>query len=44
MFEAREYLRKKLIGKKVHVVIDYIQEARDGYPEKVCATVSIGGK
>lgn len=44
MFEAREYLRKKLIGKKVHVVIDYIQEARDSYPEKVCATVSINGK
>lgn len=44
MFEAREYLRKKLIGKKVHVVIDYIQEARDSYPEKICATVSINGK
>lgn len=44
MFEAREYLRKKLIGKKVHVVIDYTQEARDNYPEKVCATVTINGK
>ncbi|XP_018575956.1 staphylococcal nuclease domain-containing protein 1 [Anoplophora glabripennis] len=44
MFEAREYLRKKLIGKKVHVIIDYIQEARDSYPEKICATVSINGK
>ncbi|KAG5893662.1 hypothetical protein JTB14_028816 [Gonioctena quinquepunctata] len=44
MFEAREYLRKKLVGKKVHVVIDYIQDARDGFPEKVCATVSIAGK
>ncbi|VEN51950.1 unnamed protein product [Callosobruchus maculatus] len=44
MFEAREYLRKKLIGKKVHVVIDYIQEARDGYPEKTCATVTVNGK
>ncbi|XP_028130612.1 staphylococcal nuclease domain-containing protein 1 [Diabrotica virgifera virgifera] len=44
MFEAREYLRKKLIGKKVHVVVDYIQEARDGFPEKVCATVTVGGK
>ncbi|XP_056643670.1 staphylococcal nuclease domain-containing protein 1 [Diorhabda sublineata] len=44
MFEAREYLRKKLIGKKVHVVIDYVQEAREGFPEKVCATVTIGGK
>ncbi|ENN71421.1 staphylococcal nuclease domain-containing protein 1 isoform X2 [Dendroctonus ponderosae] len=44
MFEAREYLRKKLIGKKVHVVIDYIQEARDTFPEKSCATVTISGK
>lgn len=43
MFEAREFLRKKLIDKKVHVVVDYIQEARDNYPEKVCATVTIGG-
>ncbi|CAH1187308.1 unnamed protein product [Phyllotreta striolata] len=44
MFEAREYLRKKLIGKKVHVVIDYIQDARDGFSEKICATVTVGGK
>ncbi|XP_045463519.1 staphylococcal nuclease domain-containing protein 1 [Harmonia axyridis] len=44
MYEAREYLRKELIGKKVHVLVDYIQEARDSYPEKTCATVTIGGK
>ncbi|CAH1119897.1 unnamed protein product [Phaedon cochleariae] len=44
MFEAREYLRKKLIGKKVHIVIDYVQEAREGFPEKTCATVTIAGK
>ena len=25
MFEAREFLRKKLIGKKVNVTLDYIQ-------------------
>lgn len=43
MFEAREFLRKKLVGKKVNVVVDYIQEARDNFPEKTCATVSIGG-
>lgn len=43
MFEAREFLRKKLIGKKVQVSIDYIQEARDNFPEKVCATITIGG-
>ncbi|XP_030753895.1 staphylococcal nuclease domain-containing protein 1 [Sitophilus oryzae] len=44
MFEAREYLRKKVIGKKVHVVVDYIQEARDNFPRKECATVTISGK
>lgn len=43
MFEAREYLRKKLVDKKVHVVIDYIQEAKDNFPEKQCATVTVGG-
>ncbi|XP_060519354.1 staphylococcal nuclease domain-containing protein 1 [Cylas formicarius] len=44
MFEAREYLRKKLIGKKVQVIVDYIQGARDGFPEKVCATVLSNSK
>ncbi|KAK9882943.1 hypothetical protein WA026_023871 [Henosepilachna vigintioctopunctata] len=44
MFEAREYLRRELIGKKVHVLVDYIQEARESYPEKICATVTVGGK
>lgn len=43
MFEAREFLRKKLIGKKVNVVVDYIQTAKDNFPEKVCCTVTIGG-
>ena len=43
MFDAREFLRKKLIGKKVNVVVDYIQTARDNFPEKVCCTVTIGG-
>lgn len=43
MFEAREYLRKKLIGKKVNVVVDYVQEERDNLPKKVCCTVTIGG-
>ncbi|XP_066992984.1 staphylococcal nuclease domain-containing protein 1 [Anabrus simplex] len=43
MFEAREFLRKKLIGKKVHVIVDYIQAAKDNFPEKVCCTVTFGG-
>ena len=44
MFEAREFLRKKLIGQNVHVIVDFIQPASDdGYPEKICGTITIGG-
>uniref|UniRef100_A0A6D2XFT8 Staphylococcal nuclease domain-containing protein n=1 Tax=Takifugu rubripes TaxID=31033 RepID=A0A6D2XFT8_TAKRU len=49
MFEAREFLRKKLIGKKVNVTVDYIRAATgpaEGTPtfaERTCATVTIGG-
>merc|ERR1712110_1099090 len=43
MFEAREFLRKKLIGQQVHVVVDYMQPAQDNFPEKTCCTVLIGG-
>jgi len=43
MYEAREFLRKKLIGKKVNVVVDYKQPARDNFPEKTCCTVTIAG-
>lgn len=42
MYEAREFLRKKLIRKQVKVVEDYIQPAKDTYPEKVCCTVTVG--
>lgn len=44
MFEAREFLRKKLIGKKVNISVDYIQAASDKFPEKTCCTVVIGGQ
>lgn len=43
MFEAREFLRKKLIGKKVNCSLDYVTPARDNYPEKCCYTVTLGG-
>ena len=43
MFEAREFLRKKLIGQNVQVTIDYIQPANEEFPEKTCCTVTIGG-
>ena len=47
MFDAREFLRKKLIGKKVNIRIDYVQ-AKEDLPagmqseDRVCATVSVG--
>ncbi|XP_048004944.1 staphylococcal nuclease domain-containing protein 1 isoform X2 [Leguminivora glycinivorella] len=43
MFEAREFLRKKLIGKKVSVTVDYIQPAKDNFPEKTCCSVQASG-
>ncbi|KAF4531257.1 hypothetical protein B566_EDAN018812, partial [Ephemera danica] len=42
MYEAREFLRKKLIGKRVNVTIDYVQPASDKFPEKTCCTVTMG--
>lgn len=49
MFEAREFLRKKLVGKKVNVTVDYIRAASPAtetvpaFSERTCATVTIGG-
>ncbi|XP_041110536.1 staphylococcal nuclease domain-containing protein 1 [Polyodon spathula] len=51
MFEAREFLRKKLTGKKVNVTVDYIRAATTvtdagttpSFPERTCSTVTIGG-
>ena len=42
MFEAREFLRKKLIGQNVQITVDYIQPASNDFPEKTCCTVTIG--
>ena len=41
LFEAREFLRKKVIGKKANCTIDYVQPKSDDYPEKVCCTVML---
>uniref|UniRef100_A0A4W5MCV1 Staphylococcal nuclease and tudor domain containing 1 n=1 Tax=Hucho hucho TaxID=62062 RepID=A0A4W5MCV1_9TELE len=51
MFEAREFMRKKIIGKKVNVTVDYIRAATSAsetstipaFAERTCATVTIGG-
>jgi len=42
MYEAREFLRKKLIDQKVKVTVDYIQPAQANYPEKTCCSVFLG--
>ncbi|KAL3102323.1 hypothetical protein niasHS_003732 [Heterodera schachtii] len=39
MFEAREFLRRRLIGKSVQVIFDYVQPKQDQFPEKTCCTV-----
>ncbi|GAA6034124.1 hypothetical protein JCM8097_000707 [Rhodosporidiobolus ruineniae] len=39
--EGKEMLRKKLIGKPVNVVIDYIKPAEGEYEERECATVRL---
>jgi len=48
LFEAREFLRKRLIGKKVQVKIDYKREAHTDqgrhYGERLCATVTYQGQ
>ena len=38
-YEAREVLRKRLIGKTVQVQIDYIKPAEAGFDERTYATV-----
>lgn len=43
LFEAREFLRKKLIGKAVKCQLDYVSPARDNFLEKFCYTVTVGG-
>lgn len=42
MFQAREFLRQRLVGKKVSVTVDYIQPKSEQFPEKTCCTVKIG--
>jgi len=42
--EAREFLRKKLIGKHVKVYIDFIRPRDGDFEERECATVRYGGQ
>lgn len=41
--EAREFLRKKLIGKHVKVTIDFVRPKEGEFDERECATIRYGG-
>jgi len=41
--EAREFLRKKLIGKHVKVHIDFVRPREGEFEERDCATIRYGG-
>ncbi|WWC61150.1 uncharacterized protein I303_103729 [Kwoniella dejecticola CBS 10117] len=40
--EAKEFLRKRLIGKTVHVHIDYVKPREGEYEERECVTITYG--
>ncbi|WRT67103.1 uncharacterized protein IL334_004069 [Kwoniella shivajii] len=40
--EAKEFLRKRLIGKSVHVHIDYVKPRDGEYEERECVTITYG--
>lgn len=42
--EAREFLRKRLIGKNVKVYIDFIRPREGEFEERECATIRYGGQ
>lgn len=42
--EAREFLRKKLIGKHVKVNIDFVRPREGDFEERECATIHYGGQ
>ncbi len=42
--EAREFLRKRLIGKHVKVHVDFVRPREGEYEEREAATVRYGGQ
>ncbi|KAF8557589.1 hypothetical protein OG21DRAFT_1475362 [Imleria badia] len=42
--EAREFLRKRLIGKNVRVTVDFVRPREGEFEERECATVRYGGQ
>ncbi|GAA6022947.1 hypothetical protein JCM11491_005479 [Sporobolomyces phaffii] len=41
--EAKEFVRKKLIGKQVVVTIDYVKPAEGDFEQRECATIRLPG-
>ncbi|KAL1405286.1 hypothetical protein Q8F55_008913 [Vanrija albida] len=41
--EAKEFLRKRLVGKVVHVLVDYVKPKDGEYEERECVTITYGG-
>ena len=42
--EAREFLRKRLIGKSVRVTVDFVRPREGEYEERECATIRYVGQ
>jgi staphylococcal nuclease domain-containing protein 1 len=42
--EAQEFLRKKLIGKRIKVHIDFVRPREGEFEECECATIRYGGQ
>jgi staphylococcal nuclease domain-containing protein 1 len=42
--EAKEFLRKKLIGKHIKINIDFIRPREGDFEERECATVRYGAQ
>ena len=38
------FLRKRLVGKTVHVLIDYIKPKEGDYEERECVTITYGSQ
>ncbi len=42
--KSRRFLRKRLIGKHVHVLVDYVKPKDGEYDERECVTVTYGSQ
>jgi staphylococcal nuclease domain-containing protein 1 len=38
------FLRKRLVGKSVHVLVDYIKPREGDYEERECVTITYGNQ